>query len=361
MKQLVVALGGFALAACSAVIGVDERHAGTPDAGAPAEETPPSDPGATDGGSPAPDSGDAAAPLKAETLGTYVDPTLSLGETELLVLDRASGRSKIVLISKATPNAPQTLYDELGDTADKRVSSIALARGKVWFTTVDGKLHKMGLDGKNPTIVDAPSSNILARSANTVWLISPDYTSNAPTLRWVNQDLLSLVPEAQLAMGGPAMFAEGTDDELMVSSRTSGGQWTLSRWRPFATTPFVTFATFDAYPSWVTADTTRAIVYQQDEGNIVSWSRTTPQPTPDVVLAGVSEAVQIKSDGTNLVLRSQSSIKSCVITSCAGTMRTLAPPTSFAKARYLQIDAQYAYFFYAKTSTDTMTLARVPR
>lgn len=363
MSRVALLLAASLLAACGAIIGVDERQAGSPDAGADPETREP-DPGpAVDGAAAVPgkDAGEGGAPLAPETLGAYVDPTLSLGETHVLILDRAGGRSKIVILSKANPTAPKTIYDEAGDTAANRVASIALARGKVWYTTVDRKLHAMGLDGKNPTDVVAPSSSILARSANTLWLIGPDGLSSAPTLRWLNQDLLSQIPEAQLAMSGPAMFAKGTDDELMVSSRTSQGRWTLSRWRPLATTPYVTFATFDAYPSWVTADAVRALVYQQDEGNIVSWSRVTPQATPDTVLTGVGAPVQIESDGKNIVLRSQSSIQSCVITSCAATMRTLTPPTSFAKARYLQIDDQYAYFFYAKTDTSTMTLARVPR
>lgn len=361
MRAAVVALA-CALGACSSIIGVEERFAGEPDAAAPPGEPATGEPATgEDAGAGADAAGDAAAPLTPQTLGQFVDPVLSVGEAELLVVDRGGARSKIVLIEKAAPTKATTIYDEPSTTADKRVSSVALSRGKVWFTTSDGKLHTMGLDGKNPTLLDAPASSILARSAGTVWLVSPDVTSSAPTLRWVGQDLLSQVPEAQIALGGPAMFAYGSDDELVVSSRTSGGQWTLSRWRPFATQPYATFATFDAYPSWVAADATHVLVYSQDEGTVVSWSRVTPQATPTPVLVDIKEPVQIRSDGTNLVLRSQTSIRSCLLASCAASMRTLQVPTSFAKARYLHIDEAWAYFFHAKTDTQTMTLVRVPR
>ncbi len=367
MRSVALFLASCALVACGSIIGVEDRFAGEPDAGPASQEPSPggdeeeSSGPADAGGRGAADAAPDAATAKPQTLGQFVDPEVSYGENELLVLDRASGRSKIVLLPKSNPTKPVTIYDELGDTTAKRVASLALARGKVWFTTVDGKLHTTALDGKNPTIVTAPPSEILARSAGALWLASPDALSNAPTLRWMKQDLLSQVPEAQLAMSGPAMFTDASDDELFVSSRTSAGRWTLSRWRPLATEPYVTFATFDAYPSWVTADSSRAFVYQEDEGNIVSWSRVTPQTTPTTILSNMTKSVRMKSDGKNLVLLSQTSIESCTIADCAGTKHALPTVTSFAKARYLEIDAQWAYFVYAKTDTATMTLTRVPR
>ena len=44
-------------------------------------------------------------------------------------------------------------------------------------------------------------------------------------------------------------------------------------------------------------------------------------------------------------------------------MRALTTPTTFTDARYLEIDDEWAYFFYAKASAIpmTMTLVRVPR
>lgn len=358
-----VALLAGAVTACGTIIGVDERHAGDADAAAPADGTdaePGTSPDDPDGGAAGKD-GEASAPLKAQTLGQFVDPVLAMGEDELLVMDRAGSRSTIVVISKNDPTHPKKIYDQPSGVASTRVSTIGLARGQVWFTTVDGKLRRMTLAGLNPTVVDNGSSSILARSPKTLWTAAPDSLSAAPTLRWIGADLLSQVPEATLAFGGPVMFAFGSDDELVFSSRTSGGQWTLHKWRPFAGTPLTTLATFDAYPSWVAADSQRVLVYGQDEGTIVSWSRITPQTTPTTILVDVPAAVSIKSDGTNLVLRSQTTISSCTIATCAGSMHTLSLPTTFSKARYLELDAQYAYFFHAKSDADPMTLVRVPR
>lgn len=351
------------VAACGTIIGVDERHAGEADAAAPADGAdadPSTAPNDGDGGTSTKDV-EASAPLKAQTLGQFVDPVLAMGEDELLVSDRAGTRSTIVLVSKSDPTHPKTIYDQPSATASTRVSTIGLARGQVWFTTSDGKLHRMTLAGLNPTVVDNSSSSILARSAKTLWTAAPDYLSNAPTLRWIGADLLSQVPEATLAFGGPVMFAFGSDDELVFSSRTPSGQWTLHKWRPFAATPLTTLATFAAYPSWVAADAQRMLVYAQDEGTVVSWSRITPQTTPTTVLVDVPAPVSIKSDGTNLVLRSQTTISSCTIAACAASMHPLSVPTTFTKARYLELDAQYAYFFHAKSDADPMTLVRVPR
>ena len=357
MKLGIAALA-LALTACGTIVGVDERHAGDPDAAvAPATDasTPSSDAGTeppTDG---------AAAPLKPQTLGQFGDPMLAFGEDDLLVTDLAGARSTIVRISKNDPTNPRKIYDQPSASPATRVSTIGLARGQVWFTTSDGTLRRMTLDGNNPTVVDNSASSILARSAKTMWTVAPDYTSNAPTLRWIGDDLLSKVPEATLSLGGPAMFAFGSDDELVFSSRTSSGQWTLNRWRPFATQPLLTLATFDAYPSWIAADAQRVLVYAQDEGTVVSWSRVTPQSTPTVVHVGVPAPVSIKSDGTTLVMRSQTSLSSCAIASCAATLKTLSTPTTFTRARYLEIDAQWAYFFHAKASSGPMTLVRIPR
>jgi len=358
-----VALLAASVAACGTIIGVDERHPGDADASAPAdgaEAGPSVSPDDGDGGTGAKD-GEASAPLKAQTLGQFVDPVLAMGEDELLVTDRTGTRSTIVLISKSDPTHPKTIYDQPSASAATRVSTIGLARGQVWFTTGDGKLHRMTLAGLNPTVVDNGSSSILARSSKALWTAAPDYLSNAPTLRWIGADLLSQVPEATLAFGGPAMFAFGSDDELIISSRTPSGQWTLNKWRPFAATPLTTLATFDAYPSWVAADSQRVLVYAQDEGTVVSWSRITPQTTPTTILVDVPAPVSIKSDGTNLVLRSQTTISSCTLASCAASMHALSLPTTFKKARYLELDAQYAYFFHAKSDADPMTLVRVPR
>lgn len=348
---------GFLMPACGTIIGIEEHHAADPDASTDA------DPGAAaaseqDGG---PSASDGSAPLKAQTLGQFVDPMLAMGEDELLVLDRSGPRSTIVLISKNDPSHPKTIYDQPAASASTRVSSMGVARGQVWFTTSDGKLRRMTMAGLNPTLVDENPSAILARSAKTLWTVAPDYTSNAPTLRWIGDDLLSMVPEATLAFGGPAMFASGSDDELIVSSRTSSGQWVIDRWRPFAGQPLTTLATFSAYPSWIAADPQRVLVYAQDEGTVVSWSRITPQTSPTTVLVDVPAPVSIVSDGTNLVLRSQTGVSSCTIASCAASLHALPMPTTFTKARYLAIDAQYAYFFHAKTDTAPMTLVRVPR
>lgn len=356
-----LALLGGAVTACGTIIGVDERHAGAADAAAPADGTDAEPRTSADDGDGGARDAEASAPLKAQTLGQFVDPVLAMGESELLVTDRTGSRSTIVLISKSDPTHPKTIYDQPSATASTRVSTIGLARGQVWYTTSDGKLHRMTLAGLNPTVVDTSSSSILARSANTLWTASPDDLTNAPTLRWIGADLLSQVPEATLAFGGPVLFAFGSDDELAFCSRTPSGQWTLGKWRPFAGTPLTTLATFAAYPSWVAADPQRMLVYAQDEGTVVSWSRITPQTTPTTVLVDVPAPVSIKSDGTNLVLRSQTTISSCTIASCAASLHALSVPTTFAKARYLELDAQYAYFFHAKSDADPMTLVRVPR
>lgn len=356
--KLAIASLALALAACGTIIGVDERHAGDPDAGTP-DGTDASTPLELDAGSEEP--GDATAPLKPQTLGQFGDPMLAFGEDELFVTDRAGARSTIVVISKKDPTNPKKIYDEPSASPATRVSTLGLARGQLWFTTSDGKLRRMSIEGKNPTIVDHAPSSILARSAKTLWTAAPDYLSSAPTLRWIGDDLLSKVPEATLSLGGPAMFAFGSDDELVFSSRTSSGQWTLNRWRPFATQPLLELAKFDAYPSWVAADSQRVLVYGEDEGTIVSWSRVTPQASPTVVLVDVPAPISLKSDGTNLVMRSQTSLSTCTIASCASTMKKLATPTTFTKARYLEIDGQWAYFFHAKSDSGPMTLVRIPR
>lgn len=362
MKKLAIVTLALALIACGTIIGVDERHAGEADAAAadPGTEAEAGAPGATDAG-PTNGQDGAAAPLKPQTLGQFGDPMLAIGEDDLLVTDFDGPRSTIVRIAKNDPTNPKTIYDQPAASPATRVSSLGIARGQVWFTTSDGKLRRMSLDGNNPTVVDSGASSILARSASTLWTVAPDYSSNAPTLRWIGADLLSQVPEATLAFGGPVMFAFGSNDELVFSSRTSSGQWTLHRWRPFASQPLLTLATFEAYPSWVAADSQRMFVYAEDEGTIVSWSRVTPQPSPTTVLVDVPAPVSIKSDGANLVMRSQTSVTTCSIASCASTMKTLATPTAFTKARYFEIDAQWAYFFHAKASTGPMTLVRIPR
>jgi hypothetical protein len=360
MKSLIAAPTlALALAGCGTIIGAEDRYAANADAAAPADTdaSTPADPdagpeGASDG---------APAPLKPQTLGQFGDPMLAFGEDDLLVTDFAGPRSTIVRISKKDPTNPKKIYDQPAASPATRVSTLGIARGQVWFTTSDGKLRRMSLDGNNPTLVDGASSSILARSAKTLWTAAPDYLSNAPTLRWIGDDLLSKVPEATLSFGGPVMFAFGGDDELVFSSRTQSGQWTLNRWRPFAGQPLLTIAKFDAYPSWIAADPQRVLVYGQDEGTIVSWSRVTPQTTPTVVLVNVPAPVSIKSDGTNLVMRSQTSLSTCAIASCASTTKTLATPTTFTKARYLEIDEQWAYFFHAKSDSGPMTLVRIPR
>jgi hypothetical protein len=359
-----IALLATTIVACGTLIGVDERHAGDLDAAAVAPgEGPDADaPDQDVDGGPNNGAADGAAPIKALSLGQYDDPVLAIGEDDLLVRPQGGARSKIIRISKKDPTHPKTIYDQPSASAATRVSTMDIARGQVWFTTSDRKLRRMTLDGLNPTLVDNGSSSIVARSAKTLWTVAPDYSSDAPSLRWIGADLLSMVPEATLAFGGPVMEAFGSDDELVFGSRTSNGIWSLHRWRPFATTPLLTLATFDAYPSWIAVDSQRVLVYHQDEGTVVSWSRVTPQTTPTTILVDVPAPVAIKSDGTNLVMRSQTGLTSCVIATCASSMRTLPVPTTFGFARFFEIDAQYAYFFHAKSSAATvMTLVRVPR
>ncbi|AKU93873.1 hypothetical protein AKJ09_00537 [Labilithrix luteola] len=158
------------------------------------------------------------------------------------------------------------------------------------------------------------------------------------------------------------MFTGATDDELALASRTTSGQWTLLRWRPFATQPVLTFATFDAYPSWVAFDSQRAIVYSEDEGTIVTWPRV-DKATPSTILTNVpsSSATALASDGTNLVIRSQTALSTCAIADCENTLRPIQTPTTFTKARYLFIDQSWAYFFHSKSDSGPMTLVRVPR
>jgi hypothetical protein len=303
---------------------------------------------------------DSGATLHPQTLGQFVDPMLSFAEDVLLVMERTTDRQKMVLIRKDDPTSPKTIYDEPSDSPATRVRSAAVARGQVWFTTGDKKLRRMTLAGTNPVVVDESPSDVLARAPNTVWTASPDSLSSAPTLRWIGADLLSEVPEVKLALSGPVMFVAGGNQELLFSSRTRGGRWTLNRWRPFTSEPSSTFATFDAYPSWVCFDAERALVYVEDEATIVSWSHLTPQVTPTTVLVNVPAPVAIKSDGKNLVMRSQTSLATCEIARCASTLREVPVPSPFTKARALEIDEHWAYFFHAR-SDGPMTLVRVPR
>lgn len=347
------------LVACASLKHADGGDAG-PEPGASEDggRTTPSTPAdaATDDG----EGDDAGAPLRPQTLGQFVDPVLSFAEDVLLVMERTTGRDKMVLIRKDDPDSPKTIYDEPSDSPATRVRTAAVARGQVWFTTADGKLRRMSLAGTNPVVVDASPSDVLARAPSTVWTASPDSLSNAPTLRWIGSDLLSEVPEAKLALSGPVMFVSGGNQELLFSSRTQGGRWTLNRWRPFASEPLATFATFDAYPSWVCFDAQRALVYVQDEATIVSWSHLTPQVTPTTVLVDVPAPVAIKSDGKSLVMRSQTSLATCEIDRCASTLREIPVPSPFTKARSLEIDERWVYFFHAR-SDGPMTLVRVPR
>jgi hypothetical protein len=270
-------LAGLAasMSACGTIIGVEEHHAADPDAGGGAAST---DPGAVppsddDGGSATFDGGEAGAPLKAQSLGQFGDPMLAIGADDLLVTDFSSPRSTILRIPKKDPTNPKKIYDQTSASASTRVSTMAIARGQVWFTTSDGKLRRMTMDGLNPTLVDGSST-------------------------------------------AGAMFAFGSDNELIVSSRSPSGQWLIKRWHPLPGQPLTTLATFDAYPSWMAADAQRVLVYAEDEGTIAS---------------------------------------------CATSLHPLALPVTFAFARYLEVDAQYAYFFHAKSNADPMTLVGVPR
>lgn len=360
MKRLALALALAALPSCAAIVGVDERRPGAaPDGGepanAPAEDAAPPESG--DSGA----SSDAAVPRRPQVLGTFVDPTLSMGDGELVVTERANGRDKVLVFDAKDPTAPTAVYDQPNDVTSKRVTSAAAARGYVWFTTLDGTLHRVKRDGTNPTDVALPPSEILARSPKALWLASPEVLSGAPTLRWLGDSPLAQTPEATLNLSQPVMFVSASDAELVFSSRTSSGQWTLARWRPFGAEPLANFATFDGYPSWVAFDAERVLVYHEDEGRIVAWSRLAPQPTPTTILVDVPAPVAIASDGEHLVLRSQSWIRTCTIASCASTMKDLPTPNPFARARYLALDERWAYFFTSKSGSGPMTLVRAPR
>jgi hypothetical protein len=350
------------LEACAGILGVEEKHAGTPATAADAASNEGDDSsedasGSADGNA----SSDAAIDRRPLSLGQYEDPVLAVGPDELVVNEIANDRSRIILIPKANPTKPKTIYDQSAESASTRVSTIGVARSKVWFTTSDGKLHDANLDGTNPEVVDQSSSSIVVATGTTLWTASPDDLSNAPTLHWVPESLEANTPEAALALDGPVMFSGADDFELAFASRTTSARWTLERFRPQATTkPHLTYATFDAYPSWVTFDTQRAFVYSEDEGTIVAWPRTEGS-TSTTVLTGIPHPIAMKSDGTRLVMRSQTALSSCTITDCAKTLTTIPVATAFTVARYLEIDADWVYFFHAKSDSGPMTLVRVPR
>ncbi len=358
-------LAAASLIGCGAIIGVDERHAGPP-----AEEdasTP--DSADRDASHPSPATQDAATPPQAnapssEALGAFVDPYgLSLSATHIAIADvtgRPTGRNKIVVYDKADPSAPKTVLDE-PYASSSVVSSLELVKDKLWYATKSG-VSRMQLDGTNPTSVSTSPAEIIAASAGAVWLASPDALSNAPTLRWHTSDLLAQLPESSLALGNPAVFARATnDDELAFLTRGAGGAWSLSRWRPFASTPLTSIATFEAYPSWVAFDAARAFVYSEDEGSILAYDRATGG-TPTVVLANVPAGKRaIASDGKYLVLRSETAVSQCEIASCAATLAKLPTTAQFTKTRGLVLDATHVYFLHALGDGGPMTLSRVRR
>lgn len=292
---------------------------------------------------------DGAAPKRVPEalLRLGEEPWLAQDDGALYVSEIASDRSRIHRVEKTPVHETRIIYDEVASRATSIEGLAARSSGTLFTSTYDGFFRTMrSVDGTNRSVASSGPTSIFEGSKSTVWLISPDVTSNAPKLHWFGDSLLSRVPEATIDPGIGVMLGEGTDDELIFFGRTSNQVWKIFRWRPFAnTSPLTQLQTYPEYVSTLTTDADRVYVYSQDEGSVVAFSRVTPDAPVTPVLGKIespSYPLMLRSSGRILFLRSQTWIRACVIDRCAATMKTL--DSGFARARWFLLDASYVYY-----------------
>jgi hypothetical protein len=349
-----------ALAAC-APYAADPDPSPAPAAPAPAGSSDaPSDPGAARPSSPEP--GTTEPPATGPKLDVVVTgrpiQAFAIGDTHVFTLE-TDVQTRLVAIEKAAPHAVKVLIEE--DVINGvRFEGVGFARGRVFVIDGYGAMKSAASDGSGirDEYVPGASRRILS-APQTLWLADlPRVLGDDLVFHWYGAmpAQVTAANAQMIPVGGVGDVA--VDDDALVYA-TRGSTTTLRHWAPATTGARAghrLLATLPEEGRGVGIDATRAYVALNAAKEIRGYDRTTGASTTILAGATFDTAPQLRSDGQNLYMLTDTALRRCSLASCASTMKVLA--SGLTAARALVVDPSHAWIVMAPKGK-TGAIARV--
>lgn len=353
-------LVAITISACGAYASDPDPTPATSPAPAPTGETAPEP--AAPGLPTSPEPGPAVPPSSGPALDVVLSgrpiQAFAIGDAHVFTIE-TDVQTRLVSIEKAAPHGVKVLIEE--DVLDGvRFESVGFARGRVFVADTYGAVKSAKSDGSDVKHEYVPGSPTRLLSApQTLWLAElPQFLGDELGFHWFGAMPAQVTPANARITPAGTVGDLAVDDEALVYA-TRGSTTTLRHWAPATASArggHRLLATLPEEGRGVGIDTQRAYVVLSAAKEIGGYDRTTGASTTVLTSASFDTVPQLRSDGQNLYMLTETALRRCSLAACAGTTKVLA--AGLTAARALVVDQTHAWIVMAPKGK-TGAIARV--